>query len=286
MLLKNRITGERKWLDEMSPAERSLWLMGKTIRDFDGMVAMHDLSVSFFTQTQSDATIGDGTKNISPLIVAMRHAVMRAGEKFFHVAALEIQPKRYQTYGVLAAHWHVVIGCSAPDAFPHAASVVAANGRRRIKKIRDGKIITWDWLHKNSLLKFGMYFICDAFSKQVYGYLSKYLPKPDLLDDFKRRVGKRAHVFSSSHFPIENKMQFDQWREYQSLLRDDADLAELYWRREGSRIVGRAKREIETEWGSGWVQRRAVYDRVITIRGIWLPDSGDDVPVEVVTAAE
>jgi len=286
MLLKNRITGERKWLAEMSPAERSLWLMGKTIRDFDGMVMMHDLSVSFFTQTQSDATIGDGTKNISPLIRAMRAAVMRAGEKFFHVAALEIQPKRYRTYGVLAAHWHVVIGCSMPDAFPHAASVIGANGRRRIKKIRDGKIITWDWLHENSLKKFGMYFICDAFSKQVYGYLSKYLPKPDLLDDFKRRAGKRAHVFSSSHFPIENKMQFEQWKEYQRLLEQDADLADLYWRREGSRIVGRAKRDTETLWGSGWVQHRVTYDRVLSIPGIWLPDTGGDALLDGTTAPE
>lgn len=265
---------------ELQPAERSLWLMGKTVRDFDAVVAMRDLSVSFFTQTQSDATIGDGTRNISPLIKLMRQEVVRAGAEFWHVTALEIQPKRYSTYGVLASHWHVVIGCSLPEAFPHAESIILANGRRRIKKIRDGKIITWDWLHKNSLEKFGMYFICDAWSNQVYGYLSKYLPKPGLLNDFKMRVGKKVHVFSSSHFPIEQKMNYVQWREYQELTMAEPDLLDLYWRREGSRIVGRIKRVSEREWGSGWVQRRNHYDRLISIRGEWVPDDRTEEPGE------
>jgi hypothetical protein len=196
------------------------------------------------------------------------------------VLALEIQPKRYLKYGVLAPHWHVAIACSMAGAFPHAESWKDEGGRRHIRKIRDGKIVTWSWLHQNAMQKFGMYFICDAWSKQVYGYLSKYLPKPDLLDDFKKRVGKKVHVFSSSHFPIENKMGFQQWQEYQSMVRAEPEIADLYWRREGSRIVGRAKHVVEREWGSGWVQRRVAYDKVLSIPGIWLPDTGADASVE------
>lgn len=274
MLLKNRITGERKWLRLMTPSERSLWLMQKSIRDLDAIVAMRALSLSFFTQTQSDATIGDGTHTISRLMGAMRQDVMRAGEEFWYVSALEIQPKRYLKYGVMAAHWHAAIACSMRDALPHAQR--AASGR--IERVRDGRIITFDWLHKNSFQKLGMYFICDAWSSQVYGYLSKYLPKPELFDEFKARIGKRAHIFSSSHFPIEYKMTFDQYREFLALVEDRPDAEDLYWRREGSRIVGRAKRIAEREWGSGWVQRRAFYDRVISIPGIWLPVGGADEP--------
>lgn len=163
-----------------------------------------------------------------------------------------------------------------PGAFPHAESIILPNGRRRIKKIRDGKIITWDWLYRQALQKFGMYFICDAFSKQVYGYLSKYLPKAELLDDFKKHVGKKVHVFSSSRFPLENKMSYDQWKEFHELIDERPDAGELYWRREGSRIVGRAKCTVEREWGSGWVQRRARYDKVVSIPGIWLPAGAAD----------
>jgi hypothetical protein len=210
--------------------------------------------------------LGDGSRWITGLMHSMKQVVNRAGFEMYYVAVLEIQPKRYQKYGVLAPHWHVAIGVNCEGALPHAVRLESGH----IQKEREGKIITWDWLYKNIKLKFGMYFCCDCWSHQVFDYLGKYLAKGDLLRDFVRKVGKKVRVFSSSRFPVEYEMSWIQKRDYENLISDTPEFADLYWRCEGSRIVGRAKNIIEHEWENGYTFRKVVYEKVHVIKGEWI----------------
>lgn len=254
----------------------------KKIRAFDRMVEREGRSVSFLTITQSDKNIGDGKKWITGIMQAMSKRVERSRWQMVdvetkeiveggkveldYVAVLEIQPKRYLKYGVMAAHWHVAIAITMPEALPHAKRLEDGH----IKKVRDGKIITWDWLLKNVKQKFGMYFVCDCYSKNVYGYLGKYLAKGDYLADFKLKTGKKAHVFSSSQFPIRYRMSWLQKKDFDAMAADVPEIVELYWRAEGSRIVGRAKRADEVYFEDGRSKYRVGYDRVISLPGEWL----------------
>lgn len=268
MHLVNRHTGDRVILSDQTPGERSLWLLKRRIRHFDKLIEGKGLSVSFLTITQSDDTIGDGSRWITTVMQAMKKAIERSGEKIYYVAVLEIQPKRYKKFGVAAAHWHVAIACSSPGILPHAKRL--ENGH--VKKERDGKLITWKWLYKNIKQKFGMYFVCDCWSHQVFDYLGKYLAKGDPLLDFIRKVGKKVRVFSSSRFPVEFEMSYEQKKEYDELIQEDPDLGDLYTRCEGSKIVLRGKEIIEHEWGNGYVFRKVTYPKVCTIRGAWIVD--------------
>lgn len=238
MKLVNRFSGQQTEIfGVMSAGERSLWRLKKRIRDFDTCVQREGLSVSFLTVTQSDKSIGEGYRWITNVMHAMGQAVKRSGAKFYYVAVLEIQPKRYRERGVLAPHWHIAIATSDNKIFPHASRT----DEGRIKKERNGKVITWDWLHGNIKQKFGMYFVCDCYSNRVYNYLGKYIAKGIELEDFRRKLGRRVRVFSASRMPVEYQMSVGQYLEREKLLETFPEYAELYWRREDSRIVARAK---------------------------------------------
>lgn len=245
MKLVNRFNGQTTEIKGvMSAGERSLWRLKKRIRDFDTCVQREGLSVSFLTVTQSDKSIGEGYRWISKLMDAMRQTFKRSGAKFYYVAVLEIQPKRYRERGVLAPHWHIAIGTSGSENLPHASRT----NEGRIKKERNGKIVTWDWLHENIKQKFGMYFVCDCYSTKVYNYLGKYIAKGIELEDFRRKLGRRVRVFSASRMPVEFQMSVGQYLEREKLLETFPEYSELYWRREDSRIVARCKSVEDRSW--------------------------------------
>lgn len=270
MKLKNRFTGQEATISGvMSDAERSLWRLKKRIRDFDQCVQREGLEVSFLTVTQSDKSIGDGYRWITKVMQAMGKQFKRSGYAFYYVAVLEIQPKRYREKGVLAPHWHIAIAVSVDGGLPHAT-----RGDGRIKKLRNGSVITWDWLFQNIKQKFGMYFVCDCYSSHVYDYLGKYIAKGGELDDFKRKIGRKVRVFSASRMPVEYQMSDGQSGEYKNLIEAYPGLDELYWRREDSRIVARAKEVIEGKF-INMVIRKVKYPKVLTIKPDWLVQDFD-----------
>jgi len=267
MLLVNRWT--KAVLDlgaVMSSEEQTIWLFRKRIRDFDRLVPGLGLFVSFLTITQSDVSVDSGYRWVTSVLGSMRKQFRRRGLSFFYLAALEIQPKRYRRYGVLAPHWHIVIGHSLVDALPHGERL--KNGH--VKKVRDGSVITWDWLKRNVKQRFGMFFCCDAWSPSVEGYLAKYLAKDELLREFKGRLGRRVRVFASSRLPVEFQMTGLQELEFKELLDNYPDLGDLFWRRERSCIVGRGK-EVLDQWACEGSPSPVVrYPRVRVIRGDWI----------------
>lgn len=258
----------------MSSEERTLWLLRKRLKDFDKCVNTEHLFVSFLTITQSDESLAEGYRWISGVMKMMRQKVIREGSKFYYVAVLEIQPKRYKEKGILAPHWHVAIATSSLGNLPHAKHD-DENGR--IKKIRDGSIVTWDWLHANVKQKFGMYFCCDAYSVNVLDYLGKYLAKGSELFAFRQIVGKKVRVFSASRFLVEYQETLGQAAERKKLIEDFPEFADLYWRREGSKIVAHGKEDIRINYWADKFLVKIRYPKIHTIRGDWLvvvPDRG------------
>lgn len=267
MLLKNRFTGQEfRPSGIFSPGERSLWRLKKRIRDFDQCVQRLGLAVSFLTVTQSDKSLGEGYRWVTGLMHAMGKQFKRAGYEFYYVAVLEIQPKRYRERGVMAPHWHIAIATSCVHGLPHGERNRETG---KIKKVRGGEVVSWDWLLKNIKQKFGMYFVCDCYSSHVYDYLGKYIAKGGELEDFKRKLGKRVRVFSASRFPVQFQMSDGQAVEYANLVQSVPEFDELYWRREDSRIVGRAKEVIEEKF-LDIVLRKVRYPRVSTIKADWI----------------
>ncbi len=267
VILRNRFDDGKlvQIAGDMSPGERTVWLLRKSVKAFDRYVDAHRLSVSFWTITQSDRKLVDSCTWITGLLDVMRKVFKRAGSDFQYLAVLEIQEKRYKKFGVLAPHWHVVVAYSAPGMMPSARRL--QNGR--IQKVHDGSVITWSWLFKNVKQKFGMYFICDAYSTRVYGYLSKYIAKGSDLDEFRAALGKRIKVFSHSRIPVEFQMSDGQAGEYHALVDDEPGFLELFRRREGSAIVFRTKEIVEHGWDSGFVYRCVKYPLVHSIKSDW-----------------
>jgi hypothetical protein len=265
MKLTNRFDGrEFVVTSRMSSGERSLWRLKKRIRDFDNCVNMERLQVSFLTITQSDKSIGEGYKWITKLMDGMRHVFKREGLQFYYVAVLEIQPKRYRERGVLAPHWHVAIGTGAVNGLPHGER---SNGK--IKKVRNGSVVTWDWLYANIKQKLGMYFVCDCWSSHVYDYLGKYIAKGGELEKFRAKLGRRVRVFSASRFPVKYQMTEGQEGEYQSLISSSPESGDLYWRREDSKIVARAKEVKLIELVNGLQFKKVRYPKIHVIKSEW-----------------
>ena len=280
MLLKNRLNGEFKTFGSgyQSPEDRTLWLFRKRIKDFDRLQGSLALSCSFLTITQSDLSLDTGYHWVTDVLHNARRVCNRRGVLLFYVAALEIQPKRYVKYGVLAPHWHIAIAHSLADAFPHADRV-EVNGRLRVRKVRDGSVITWDWLKENVKQKFGLYFCCDCWSRNVEDYLGKYLAKSELLKEFKEKLGRRVRVFASSRFPVEHQMTWFQKKDYGDLMIEHPDLEDLYWHREGASIVGRGKEVVSYVGWDGEQREKVRFPRVRVIRGEWVLPSSDDSPI-------
>ena len=276
MLLKSRLNGECKEFGAgmMSPEDRTLWLFRKRIKDFDRLQFGLGLYGSFLTITQSDLSVDTGFRWITRTMQDMRQLFVRRGLSFFYVAALEIQPKRYVKYGVLAPHWHIAIAHSLADSLPHADRV-DVNGCLRVRKVRDGSVVTWDWLLANVKQKFGMYFCCDSWSRNVEDYLGKYLAKSELLKEFKEKLGRRVRVFASSRFPVEHQMTWFQKKDYSDLIIEHPDLEDLYWHREGASIVGRGKEVVSYLGWDDSPREKIRYPRVRVIRGEWVIPSND-----------
>jgi hypothetical protein len=272
MKIQNRFTGELKNLPWMSPEERTLWLMKKSIRAFDKIIVRGKMSISFLTVTQSNKSVAEGYKWITSLMSSMQKEYHRRGQKMVYVAVQEIQPKRYQRYGVLASHWHIAIGSSVPGGLPHGKRL--ENGH--IQKLRNGRVITWNWLYKNAGQKFGMYFCCDCWSKNVYDYLTKYLAKGVLMRDFKTKVGRKIRSFSSSKLDLEDYMSWCQKIELKNLLDREPDCSDLYMRRAGSKINLCARSVVEAYWLDGYSRVKVTYPVIFTIRGEWFA-VGDNI---------
>ncbi len=271
MKLKNRYSGEvLELMGELSPVERSMWRLRKAVLDFDRFIDANNYYCSFLTITLTDENVKKGHRWISGFMDLVRHTLESAGVDVKYIAVLEIQEKRYSRYGVLAPHWHVVIGCSKFGALPDSMKNKKTG---HVIRVRDGEVITFDWLHKNIKQKLGRYFVCDAYSNHIYGYLSKYISKGSDLEEYKRRAveaGKRVRIFSASRIPIQYRMTDGQALEYAALLLSHPEFSDLYWRREDSRIVARAKSVQERFIGSSLLSSKVTYPKVHVIPGDWV----------------
>ncbi len=286
MLLKNRRTNElRDFGNWMTPEQRSIWNYRKRCQDFDRHVSRLGLFYSFLSLTQTDLSLDTGFRWITQVMNEMQKVFRKIGFPFGYLAALEIQPKRYATYGRLASHWHVVPAYSPQFAMPHTVYHPELPSGRRYEKIRDGSVIGFDWLEKHWRQKMGQYFCCDGYSRNITDYLGKYIGKEDsLLAELKKRLGRRVRTFSSSRIPLEDQLNWFHRSEFDKELSEHPDLENLYWRREGSSIVGRAK-EVTSYIDFNGVEREKVrYPRVRVIRGEWVqcetsPQDGEDIQV-------
>lgn len=272
MNLISRVSGRKITLGQMSADDRRLWRMKRVVKAFDKLVFTERLSVSFLTLTQRDEGMAESGKWIGDVMHNVQKLCKRAGVQFHYVAVLEIQKKRYEQYGVLAAHWHIVIATSGRGALPHCKSVEGRNGRKRIQKVRDGSVVTFEWLRKNVFQKLGMYFVCDSYSKDVYSYLAKYIGKGDLLNDYKVKTGKQVKVFSSSRIPLKYRASFIQVWDMEMMLREQPELLDLYWRMVGSKLAAYAKRTEDVMWEGERILTKVHYDRVTSISGEWILD--------------
>lgn len=275
MRLKNRKTGGKIVLSDLDDGGKTLWRFRTRVRFFERLIWIFHLHVSFLTFSLSDENIEIDARAINRVVGDMCQVVRRAGYKIFYLKVVEINPRRFLKYGKLVRHFHLVVMTNCKDAFPHAKKSDVSG---RIVKVRDGKIITFDWLLKNAKQKLGIYFCCDAWSRNIYDYLGKYLSKPGLMDEFKKQHGKRVSVFSSSVLPIDFKMDSAQSTDYYKLLAGFPDAVDLYWRREGSRIVGRAKSVDEKYFEDGSSVVKISYPKILTIPSEWIVDRGGDLP--------
>lgn len=275
MLLKSRLSGAKIALPEFQDGDKTAWRFRARTKFFSRFIEVYNLHVSFLTFTLSTENILADMKIFYRVIHDMCDVVRRSGHKIFYLSVVEIQVRRYYKTGKLVPHLHIAVATDAVGLFPHAGKSGATG---RIKKVRDGKVITFDWLYKNAKQKLGIYFCCDAWSNNLYNYLGKYLAKPALLDEFKKQYGKRLSVFSSSHLPIDFRMDTAQHMDYWRLIESHPEAKDLYWRREGSRIVGRGKLVDERYYEDGRTFVKISYPKILTISSEWIVDQGGDLP--------
>jgi len=133
-----------------------------------------DLQLYFLTLTLSDKNLSVCNKNLNRFIDFLRKSFNRSKLPFYYVWVVELQKKRYLKYGKLARHWHFVI-LAGPASLPDVE--FRQNKVPHYKVLKEGSII------KNSeLIKrwgYGQVFCKYAWSRDVYGYLGKYLEKQD-----------------------------------------------------------------------------------------------------------
>lgn len=168
------------------PDDKGLYRFKKGCKSIDRiMIAIVGLQLYFLTLTLSSVSADKMNKDLHKFIDFMRLRFKRAGLKFWYIWVPEFQFKRYKTYGVWVLHFHFVILCSKgalPDCYYDKVNYP------HIKVKTDGSLITAKELFK--FWSYGIVLCKYAWSKSVYGYLSKYL--------LKERAGK----IGCSGFPV------------------------------------------------------------------------------------
>jgi hypothetical protein len=272
MILRSRLTGGFCDVGSfMSKGERCQWRFKKRVRDFDRQILRLGLSYSFLTLTQSPESVESGLVGVHEVMHSMGKLFKRRGLPFGYVSMLEIQPRRVVRFGVLAPHHHIVVA-SVRWAFPHGEYHPEAVRGKRYERVRDGDVVTFDWLIENWKMKVGQFFVCDGYSRSVFGYLEKYLTgkNSELVELLRAKFGKKLRVFSSSRFEVIDQMAWFQKKEFREVVRLDPALENLYWHREGSSIVGRGKEVREVVEFDGRVSSKVSYPRVKVLRGEWV----------------
>jgi len=130
------------------------------------------LQLYFLTLTLSDKDLKVCNKNLHKFIDFLQKRFNRSKLPFYYVWVVELQWKRYLKYGKLARHWHFVIlapAGSLPDVEFRQHQVP------HYKIIRDGSLVK----NKDLFIRwgYGQVFCKSAWSKNIYGYLGKYLEK-------------------------------------------------------------------------------------------------------------
>jgi len=130
------------------------------------------LQLYFLTLTLSDKDLRVCNKNLHKFIDFLQKRFNRSKLPFYYVWVVELQWKRYLKYGKLARHWHFVILApvgSLPDV------EYRKNQVPHYKIIRDGSLVK----NKDLFIRwgYGQVFCKSAWSKNIYGYLGKYLEK-------------------------------------------------------------------------------------------------------------
>lgn len=273
MILRSRRTGQQITVNgNIDPAERSRWRFKKQVRALERVARWQDLEFSFLTLTVGDAYSEATYAWVSTIVHAIVERFRRRKLPVYFVGVLEIQPKRYAKWGQLAPHWHLVFAAPA-GSFPHGRYDVVGEWRGKRKQHyfeeREGEVITFDFFKKQWKLKHGQFFVCDAWSRDIMGYLGKYLDKTDpLFEEMKKQNGKLRR-FNTSKFPLEFQLDAYQMGQLYGLWIEEPDSKDLYWRRCDNRLVGYGKEVREVGKELGWNLRKSVFVPVMRIPSEW-----------------
>ena len=258
MQIVNSKSGDVVEIDA-SPGARSLYRFKRICKGLDRLVALFGLQVYFLTLTLSDENLDTVNSDLNKFLDWLRVRFKRSGAKFYYVWAVELQKKRYRKYGKLALHWHFAIVCRR-GALPDVEFRQNARVKYHVKT--DGDIVTAAELFER--WGRGQIFCMMAYSQKVYGYLSKYFTKEyEKLDGYNPEWAKLRR-FGSSQL---GKFAYPDWAliEIEEKIEERPELADMYLRRVGSKIVFSAK---ETYVGiSGKVKSR--YLPVSEIKSPW-----------------
>jgi len=168
------------------PDDKGLYRFKKGCNAIDRINAyVVGLQLYFLTLTLSSVSADKTNKDLNKFITFLRLRFRRAGLPFWYIWVPEFQFKRYKTYGVWVLHFHFVILClkgALPNCYYDKVNYP------HIKVKTDGSLITARELFK--FWSYGIVLCKYAWSKSVYGYLSKYLLK------------ERADKIGCTGFPV------------------------------------------------------------------------------------
>ncbi len=172
--LQHSVTGQAISVDD-SPDERSKYLFRLACRALDLLGGRLGLEFYVLSLTQNPKIGIDAmNRDIHGFLTWIRNRLNRAGLRFLYVWVVELQLKRFLTYGEKALHWHVVIACPR-SALPDVEFVQDAPKGRKYQMREEGEVIKQRDLFK----RWGRgHVLCGVRrSPSVYGYLSKYFGK-------------------------------------------------------------------------------------------------------------
>lgn len=260
MKIRNDVTG-KEFVFSDDPASRSGYTFKLICKALDRVSSAFHLQIYFLTLTLRDDSVDAVNRDLNKFITFLRTRFKRSDSKWYYVWVVELQKKRYRKSGVKALHWHFAIVC--PDgALPDVG--FRQNMRPHYLVKEQGKVITSSDLFDRWGL--GQVFCMRAYSRGVYGYLSKYFTKEyDKLPDY-NSAWLSLRRFGSSQFGF---YRFPQWAldGVQGRARSDSAYLDLAIKREGAR-VNFYGRELEPSLVIGGTEIRR-WIRVDSIRSPW-----------------
>jgi hypothetical protein len=234
LTIKNSITNEIIPI-QLDAASKSQYRFRRACIGLDRIKNLFGLTLYFVTLTVRDENVDAMNRDLNKFLNWLRSRFKRKHFDIYYVWVVELQKKRYRKYGIKALHWHFAIVC-ADGALPHSEK---RGGRMHL--VEDGNVIT-----VKDIIKYwgkgDIVFSLRAWSRGVYGYLSKYFAKDySQLGDYKPEWANLRRFGSSQlrHYAFP-KWAYE-WVDQE--LSANPELRDLYIRKVGSKVGFYAKDE-------------------------------------------